>query len=159
MNFASWALWGFAATVVLTTLSAASQGVGLTRMNVPYLLGSVFTPDRDRAKLVGFVLHVINGWCFSLFYVLVFESLHRATWWLGATIGLVHAAFVLTVVMRLLPGLHPRMANEQHGPSVARQLEPPGFLALHYGVSTPLAVVLSHAVFGIVLGSFYRLAN
>jgi uncharacterized membrane protein YagU involved in acid resistance len=159
MNFGSWALWGFVAMVVMTTLSAASQGVGLTRMNVPYLIGSMFTPDRDRAKLVGFALHVVNGWCFSLIYVLAFESLHRATWWLGASIGLVHAAFVLTVGMRLLPGLHPRMANEQHGPTVARQLEPPGFLALHYGVSTPVAVMLSHVVFGIVLGSFYRLAG
>jgi len=45
------------------------------------------------------------------------------------------------------------MANdEQHGPTVVRQLEPPGLLALHYGVRTPLSVRLSHAVFGTILG-------
>jgi hypothetical protein len=48
------------------------------------------------------------------------------------------------------------MASEQQGPTVARQLEPPGFLALNYGVRTPIAVFVSHAVFGIILGAFYR---
>jgi hypothetical protein len=69
----------------------------------------------------------------------------------------VHAAFVLTVGMRLMPGLHPRMASEQHGPTVVRQLEPPGFLALNYGHQTPLSVLFAHLVFGAILGSFYAL--
>ena len=46
--WSSWAVWGFAATVVLTTILAASQGVGLTRMNLTYLLGTMFTAGRDR---------------------------------------------------------------------------------------------------------------
>jgi hypothetical protein len=50
------------------------------------------------------------------------------------------------------------MASEQHGPTAARQLEPPGFLALHYGVGTPIAVAIEHVIFGVILGSFYRLA-
>ncbi len=158
MSWAEWALWGFVGTIVLTTLSSASQGLGLTRMNLPYMLGSMFTPDRDRAKLIGFGVHLLNGWIFSLLYVATFMALHRATWWLGAAIGFVHAMFVLTAGMRLLPGLHPRMASEQHGPTVARQLEPPGFLALNYGVRTPVSVIFSHLVFGAILGAFYPLA-
>ena len=55
-------------------------------------------------------------------------------------IGLVHGAFVLAVALPVLPGVHPRMASELRGPTVARQLEPPGFLALHYGVRTPISV-------------------
>jgi uncharacterized membrane protein YagU involved in acid resistance len=125
-------------------------------MNIPYMLGTLFTPDRDRAKLYGFFVHLANGWLFSLLYACAFQSWHRATWWLGAGIGVVHAAFVLTVGMLLLPGLHPRMASERHGPTVARQLEPPGFLALHYGTRTPLAVLVSHVIFGAILGAFYH---
>jgi hypothetical protein len=49
------------------------------------------------------------------------------------------------------------MASEQYGPTVVRQLEPPGFLALHYGTRTPVSVLLAHAVFGIILGGFYSL--
>lgn len=155
MNVGSWLLWGFVATVVLTTVMAASQGMRLTRMNIPYMLGTMFTPDRDRAKLLGFVVHLANGWAFSLLYVAAFQAWRLATWWLGAAIGLVHAAFVLSAGMRIVPGLHPRMATEQQGPTVASQLEPPGFLALNYGVQTPLSVIVAHVLFGAILGAFY----
>jgi len=157
MNWNSWLLWGFVSTVVLTAILGASQGFGMTRMNLPYLLGTMFTPNRDRAKLVGVLLHFVNGWLFSLLYVAAFHAWGAATWWLGAVTGLVHACFVLAVVMSVLPGMHPRMANEQYGPTVVRQLEPPGFLALHYGMQTPISVIVAHIVFGAILGGFYSL--
>lgn len=155
MNAGSWLVWGFAATIVLTSLMASSQGLGLTRMNIPYLLGTMFTPDRDRAKALGVLLHVLNGWAFSLLYVAAFHLWGGPAWWKGAAIGLVHAAFVLTAGMPVLPGLHPRMAGEGRGPTVVRQLEPPGFLGLHYGIQTPISIVVAHLVFGVVLGVFY----
>lgn len=157
MNWSSWLLWGFAGTVVLTSILAASQGFGFTRMNLPYLLGTMFTPDRDRAKFIGFFVHFLNGWIFSLIYVAAFHALGRATWWFGALVGVVQAAFVLAVLLPILPALHSRMANEQRGPTVVRQLEPPGFLGLHYGVRTPLSVFLAHAIFGAILGAFYTM--
>jgi hypothetical protein len=157
MNWESWLLWGFVSTVVLTALMAGSQGWGLTRMNLPYLLGTLFTPSRDRAKLVGVLVHFVNGWIFSLVYIAAFHAWGMSSWWLGALTGLVHAAFVLTVGMPLLPGMHPRMASEQYGPTVVRQLEPPGFLGLHYGIRTPASVLLAHAVFGAILGGFYSM--
>ncbi|MBI2824819.1 MAG: hypothetical protein HYX69_09050 [Planctomycetia bacterium] len=155
MDLFSHLLWGFVGTVVLTAILAGSQGLGMTRMNIPYLLGTIFTPDRDRAKLVGLVIHFVNGWIFALLYIAAFHAWGTASWWLGAGMGLVHATFVLTVGMPLLPALHPRMANEQYGPTVVRQLEPPGFLAMHYGVRTPISVVLAHVAFGAILGAFY----
>src|SRR5687768_4647800 len=157
MNVGSWMLWGFVATVVLTSILAGSQGLGMTRINIPYLLGTIFTPNRDRAKIVGVFWHLINGWLFSLLYVAAFHAWGVANWWLGAVIGLVHATFVLAVGMPVLPGMHPRMANEQRGPTVVRQLEPPGFLGLHYGIRTPISVVSAHLAFGAILGSFYSL--
>jgi uncharacterized membrane protein YagU involved in acid resistance len=159
VSWASWLVWGFAATVLLTSLMAGSQSLGMTRMNIPYLLGTMVTPDRDRAKALGVVLHLANGLVFSLVYVAAFHEWGGPTWWKGALIGLVHAVFVLTVAMAALPGLHPRMASESRGPTVVRQLEPPGFLALHYGIQTPISIVLGHLVFGIVLGVFYAPAG
>ena len=157
MNWSGWLLWGFVATVMLTTISSATQGLGLTRMNIPYMLGTIFTPNRDRARLYGFFVHLGFGWVFSLIYVLIFEAVGAAGWWRGLIIGGVHAFFVLTVLMSLLPGLHPRMASERHGPEAHDMLEPPGFLALHYGARTPIAVIISHALFGAILGTFYQL--
>ncbi len=150
------ALWGFVGTVVLTGLMAGSQALGLTRMNIPFMLGTMLTPDRDRAKVVGFGVHLLNGWLFALLYAAAFRSWRRATWWLGAAIGLVHGLFVLVAALPLLPGLHPRMASEQQGPTPTRQLEPPGFLARNYGRRTPLSVLLAHLLYGAILGAFYR---
>jgi hypothetical protein len=156
MNFPSWLLWGFVSTIVLTTILAGSHGMGMTRMNIPYLLGTMVTPNRDRAKVIGILIHLVNGWLFSLLYIAAFHAWGVATWWLGALIGVVHSAFVLVVAMPSLPGMHPRMATEQFGPSVVRQLEPPGFLGLHYGFQTPVSVIIAHAIFGAILGAFYQ---
>ncbi len=151
-----WLIWGLAGTTVLTTLLAVSQGIGLTRMSIPYLLGTMLTPDRDRGRLVGIAIHLINGWIFSLIYVVAFHAWGGPTWWKGAAIGLVHGSFVLAVALPILPAMHPRMASEVQGPTVVRQLEPPGFLGLHYGTGTPVTTLVAHVVFGLVLGTFYR---
>lgn len=155
MNVGGWLLWGFVGTTVLTMVMSGSQSFGLTRMNVPYLLGTIFITDRDKAEVVGISLHLINGWLFSLIYVAAFHATGVATWWFGAAIGAVHAGFVLSAGMASLPGLHPRMAGENAGPTVVAQLEPPGFLALHYGRATPVSVILAHLAFGAILGVFY----
>src|SRR5215217_2780767 len=132
MNKRGVSLWGFVGTVVLTTLMAGSQGLGLSRINFPFMLGTMFTPNRDRAKLIGFGVHFLNGWIFASVYAAAFESWRRATWWLGGAIGLVHALYVLVAAMPALPAMHPRMASEQDGPTPTKQLEPPGFMALNY---------------------------
>ena len=155
MSWISWLLWGFVATIVLTTIMAASLGLRLTRMSLPYLLGTLFTPSRDRAKVIGILVHMLDGWIFSLIYVAAFHAWGGPTWWRGVAIGFVHAVFVLTAGMEAIPALHPRMASEHHGPEEPRRLEPPGFLGLHYGVQTPVVILVAHLAFGAVLGVFY----
>lgn len=155
MNWSDILLWGFVATVVLTTITAGSVAIGFSRMSLPLMLGYMVTPDRDRAPVFGFVLHLANGWAFAILYAAAFESWGRATWWLGAGIGLVHALALLLIAMPMMPGLHRRMASEHQGPEPTRMLEPPGFLALNYGRGTPLVTLLAHLVYGLLLGAFY----
>jgi RsiW-degrading membrane proteinase PrsW (M82 family) len=156
MNIGSALLWGFAATLVLTTLLSGSRALGLTRMDVPFLVGTMFTGNRDRAKWIGFAVHLLNGWIFAFIYFAAFHSTGWKTPWFGALIGLVHILFVLTAGMLILPSFHPRMASEQHGPNPARQLEPPGFFALNYGRQTPISSIVAHLLFGAILGFFYQ---
>jgi hypothetical protein len=156
MNVHSWLFSGFIATLLLTGSLAGAQGLGLTRINLPYVLGTMVTANRDRARVYGIGIHLLIGWVFSLCYVVVFHQLGIWNWWRGAIIGIVHALLVLLLGVAALPGLHPRMASEYSGPTAQRTLEPPGFLGLHYGIQTPLSVVLSHALFGAVLGALYR---
>jgi uncharacterized membrane protein YagU involved in acid resistance len=125
-------------------------------MNIPFLLGTMFRGGSRAAARTGFLVHLVNGWIFALVYVAAFHAWGGATWWRGAAIGFVHAIFVLAAAMPVLPAFHPRMATEDAGPTAVRRLEPPGFFALHYGVPTPVSVVVAHIVYGIVLGAFYR---
>lgn len=157
MNVGSWMIWGFVATVAMTLVTAGAQELRLTRANLPYLLGTMITTHRSRAKAYGIGVHLLNGYVFSIIYVLAFEALGRATWWLGAMAGLVHVLFVLIVAMPALPGIHPRMASEYAGPVAERKLEPPGVFALHYGIQTPIVMTVAHLLFGAILGAFYRL--
>jgi hypothetical protein len=159
MSWTSWLVWGFVATAVLTTLMAGSEGLGITRMNIPHMLGTMFTPNRDRAKVHGVVLHFLNGWAFSIVYIVAFHTAHIFTWWFGALLGFLHGAFVAAVALPVMPGVHPRMASELRGPTVARQLEPPGFLGLNYGVRTPISVLIAHVAFGALLGALYSPAG
>lgn len=155
MNLADALLWGFLGTVVLTTLMAVAHGLGLSRMSIPFLLGTMFTPSRDRALWLGSALHLANGWIFALLYVVGFEALGMATWWLGAAGGALHAVFLLAVLMPLMPSIHPRMVSDYYGPTVNRQVQPPGFLALNYGRGTPLVGFVAHVVYGATIGGFY----
>ena len=157
MNWTSSLLAGFVGTVLLTTLEAGAQQLHLSRMSIPYLLGAAFTPGRDRAKVIGFFTHLLNGQLFALLYVAIFRATGEASALRGAIIGLVHAAVVLLVVVPLLPAIHPRMASLHQGPTELRQIEPPGPMALHYGVTTPLTVVVAHVVFGLAVGGLYRM--
>ena len=159
MNVALWAVTGFGATVVLTVLNAGAQGLGITRINLPYLLGMMFTPDRDRARIVGILVHLANGWLFSLLYFEVFHLYGRPALLLGAGVGLVHGLFVAAVGLPLLPAFHPRVARPHAGPTAERRLEPPGFLARNYGWPTGAVVVVSHVVFGAILAVGAALAR
>jgi hypothetical protein len=150
-------LWGFAGTVVLTTLTIAAQSLGLTRIDIPFILGTMFTADRDRAKFFGLVMHLINGWIFAFVYALFFQSLHTSNWWLGALIGVMQGVFVVVAFLPLLPGVHPRMVSDSRGPEPTRLLEPPGFLATNYGRMTPVVTIIAHAIYGAILGAFYGL--
>lgn len=148
-------VWGFAATMVLTTILRAGQAFGLTRIDLPFMIGLMFTPNRDRAKAYGYLLHLISGWLFSFVYATAFETAANTGLLFGILIGLVHGSFVVVVAMPLLPVFHPRMASENWGPDPTQQLQPPGNFALNYGLSTPALTVMAHVLYGGILGYFY----
>jgi hypothetical protein len=152
VDWAGWALFGLVATAVLTALMIVAQLMGLTRLELPLMLGTIFTGDPDRARVLGFFAHLAIGQAFALGYAAAFALLATATWWLGAVFGLVHVGVALTILVPLLPGIHPRMASERAGPASAAVLEPPGLLGLNYGAETPAVAIVAHIAYGIALG-------
>jgi hypothetical protein len=152
MDWAGWALFGLVATAALTAVMVAAQLVGLTRLDLPLLLGTVVTEDPDKARVAGFFIHVAIGEGFALGYAAVFALLGRATWWLGGLLGLLQVAVALTVLVPLFAGIHPRLATERAGPEATAVLEPPGLLGLNYGPQTPIVAIVAHLIYGIALG-------
>jgi hypothetical protein len=154
MDWAGWATFGFVATVALTALMVGAQLAGLTRMDIPMMLGTMFVRDSDRARVIGFLVHLLNGQVFALLYSVGFALLAAANWWLGAIFGAFHGITALTLIVPLLPGIHARMASERGGPDLDQVLEPPGLLALNYGREMPLVALGAHIIFGVILGIF-----
>jgi hypothetical protein len=154
VDWAGWAVFGMVATTGLTAAMIFAQLAGRTRLDLPLMLGTIAAEDPDRARVAGFVIHLGVGQLFALFYAAGFAALDRSEWWLGAVFGLAHAAIALTVLVPLLPGVHPRMASDRSGPNSTSVLEPPGLFGTNYGTATPVVALGAHVVYGIVLGLF-----
>jgi hypothetical protein len=151
---------GFAGTLVLTTALRAANELNLTRMDLPFLLGTAFSTDRTHAKALGYFLHFVTGLVFALVYYAIFLAIGQSGWWLGAIFGLAHGLFSGTALVNvLLPLVHPRMGTPSTAaPSVAL-LEPPGFMMLNYGSQTPLVSLIAHIGYGTVVGGFISLGG
>ena len=146
---------GFVGTLVLTTGLRAATELRLTRIDLPFLLGTAFTADRTRARALGYGLHFLAGLGFAALYYLVFNAIGASSWWLGALLGLVHGAFAgSALVSILLPLVHPRMGSTLSAAQSRPLLEPPGFLMLNYGVSTPAVTLVVHFLYGAIVGAF-----
>lgn len=156
MDWAGWAVFGLLATTALTAVLVTAQLAGLTRLDIPLMLGSIVVADPDRARVAGFFVHLVNGQLFALGYAAVFALLDRATWWSGALLGALHGSVALLVIVPLLPGVHPHMASERAGLSTGPVLEPPGLLGRNYGRETPVVTMLAHVAYGAALGLLLR---
>jgi hypothetical protein len=146
---------GVVGTVLLTSSLRVAQEVGWTRMDIPLLLGTAFTADRNRANAIGYAVHFVNGLLFSLAYYGIFAAVGRAGWIFGAGLGLAHGIFAGgALVTVLLPAVHPRMGSPWSDSQESPMLEPPGFLMRNYGERTAIGTLLAHIVYGTIVGGF-----
>jgi len=153
----SWIAGGFLATLVLTTMTRAAGEAGLTRMDLPFLLGTIVTENRRKAKAIGYIFHFILGIAFAALYAAFFHAIGRSNWWIGALLGALHAVFTSTVLVNiLLPTVHPRIGTSETAADETALLEPPGFLMLNYGRNTFLVTLASHVVYGALIGLIVR---
>jgi hypothetical protein len=144
---------GLLGTIVLTTVLRAAGELGLTRMDLPFLLGTALSEDRVRAKLIGYALHFVFGLIFALGYWAVFATLDQSGALLGALLGLIHALFAGTALVNvILPAVHPRMGTGFDAAGSSPLLEPPGFMLANYGRQTMLMMIAAHVAYGGIVG-------
>lgn len=151
---------GFVGTLILTTALSAASELGLTRMDLPFLLGTIFSSNRGRAKAVGYTMHFAVGQLFAMVYLGIFAAIGQSGWALGGLFGLVHGLFAGTALVTvLLPAIHPRMGSPSSAADDQPLLEAPGFMMLNYGRRTPLATIAAHIAYGTIVGGFVSLAS
>ena len=148
---------GFVGTLVMVIITRAATEMGLTRMDLPFLLGTVVTEDRRRAKAIGYGFHLIMGLLFALVYWAFFAIIGRGSWWIGGLAGALQALFISTVLVNeLLPVIHPRMATFDTAANRFALIEPPGFLMRNYGRNTFLVTLAAHIAYGVVVGALAK---
>ena len=151
---------GFAGTLVLTTVLRGASEARLTRIDLPFLVGTLATSNRRVAKLVGYLAHFGLGLVFALVYYGLFDAIGRSGWALGALFGLVHGVFSATALVNVvLPVVHPRMGTRFTAANEFPLIEPPGFLMRNYGRSTPVVSVAAHVLYGTIVGGFVGLGH
>jgi hypothetical protein len=151
---------GFVGTLVLTTMLRGANELGLTRIDLPFLLGTAVTVDRARAKAIGYLLHLIAGELFALIYFAIFSGIDTDGWAIGALFGLLHGIVSATALVNiLLPVVHPRMGSTLSAADSSPLLEPPGFLMRNYGRGTLIATLLAHIAYGAIVGGFIAMGS
>jgi len=131
-------------------------GVGMTRMDLLYTLGSMMAPraSRGSARAVGLVVHMMLSAAFGLIHAGILTaigvtSVGQAAAW-DLLIGAVHGTIVLFALPMMLTVAHPLVRGGQ--------LERPGIALVGYGQMTPMGSLGAHVAFGLVTGALYAAA-
>ena len=140
---------GFAGTVILTAGIYLAPLVGFPFIDVPHLMGGIFTSDATIALWLGFWLHFIAGG-------LLFPILFGLFWPLApgpmtGILGEVSKGLTWGLTLWILSGLLMPVAGWLNRlPSGT--LELPGFFGLGLGVKGALALLGGHIAYGLAIG-------
>lgn len=141
-------LGGLVATVLISALLYVAPAFGLPLIDLPLLVGGIFTGNAAVALWIGYVIFFVGG-------VFVATSLLATVWpdLPGTGLGFGVAAFkglLWGLILWILSGLIlPVLGLFNRLPP--GELSAPGVFALGLGISGALALLLGHLVYGVVV--------
>lgn len=144
-------LWGVVAAFAFMLFASIGKAVGVTRLDLPDLLGSAFAPrGSPTARRIGGYIHHANGALLAIAwaYAVVLVDL-PATWVTGLAWGVVLWALGL-LMFSTMGVVHPAIRRGEQ--------DDPGPAGTNLGVMTPVGSLLGHFVYGAVLGFLYNVA-
>jgi len=137
MNLFAVIVAGLIGTAAMTILMMLAPIMGLPKMDIVGMLGSMFTTQPGPAKLIGLIIHFMMGVIFAFIYALLWQNgLGSPSWVWGLIFGFVHG-IVAVVTMPMMMKTHPRPPAMQPGPKLM------------------MGQIMGHLLFGLVVALTY----
>lgn len=104
MNILNAVIAGLVSTVVFTMILMMAPKMGMPKMDIVSLLGSMFSAKPNQA--LGWVMHLMMGVVFALIYVFLWSrGIGAAIWTSGMVFGAVHW-LIVGMAMAMIPMMH-----------------------------------------------------
>lgn len=135
---------GLVGTAIITMLMYyVGPVMGMPRMDIAQLLGSMVLPQGSSALALGMMVHFVMGVVFVVVYAAVWNATGiDVTWWSGLILGAVHTAVAFAGMGMIMP-----MHREVKVGSLASPLAG--------GAKGMMGMLMGHLVFGLVVALVY----
>jgi uncharacterized membrane protein YagU involved in acid resistance len=139
---------GVVGTAVITIVMNMAPQMGMPKMDIVGMLGSMFSPQGNR--IVGLAMHLMMGVVFAIIYVLLWNAgIGTAGLLWGALFGAGH----WLVAGAMMGGM-----SMMHAGVKAGTVEAPGIFMLHNGGTVAfMGGLIGHVIFGLVVALVYGL--
>lgn len=137
MNIFGSIVAGLLGTLVMTLLMYMAPRMGMPKMDIIGMLGTMFTASEGIARILGTLAHFMMGVIFAIIYALLWSlGIGSPTWLWGLIFGAVHGV-VAAVMMPVMTKMHPRPPQMESGPMLV------------------VGLLMGHLVFGLVVALTY----
>jgi hypothetical protein len=146
MNILNSVIAGIIATIVFTTVLMMAPKMGMPKMDIVSLLGSMFSAKTNLA--LGWMMHLMMGVVFALIYAFLWANgIGAATWTGGLIFGAVHW-LVVGVIMSMIPMMHVGIKSGA--------VQAPGmWMTNSGGIMAFMGGLVGHMIFGVVIALVY----
>ena len=146
MNIIGAIVAGLAGTIVMSMILAMAPRMGMPKMDIVGMLGSMF--NKDGNTRLGWGMHLMNGVIFAIIYAALWGfGVGSAMWVNGLVFGAVH-----WLIAGLMMGGVPMM----HAGVKAGTVKAPGlYMTANGGMMSFVGGLIGHAVYGLVVALVY----
>lgn len=146
MNIIAAIIAGIVATITMTLVMAVAPKMGMPKMDIVGMLGSMFGAPPNR--VLGMVMHFMMGIVFALVYAAFWAyGIGVATWPMGLLFGAVHW-LIAGAMMAGIPMMH-------KGIKSGKVPAPGAYMMNNGGAMAFMGGLVGHMAFGLVMALVY----
>ncbi len=136
---------GFVGTAAMTALMYSAPMMGMPKMDIGTMLGTMFLASPGPAFWLGIMIHLMMGTLlFPALYGFALQPSGSGGTGRGVALGLALWAAANLMVMPMMGALHPMVKSGM--------MTAPGFLMLNLGIMAPMGSLIGHLLYGALLG-------